>query len=493
MARALLFLAALVVALPCARADVSRRHVLVIVVDNVGGDSKLPQAVENGIELKNTLAKLDGVTVKGTSFNEGREAIARAVQNLAAGAGSDDGLTLYYLGHGFKSGGSSYWATVDTRADAGRPTSTEGSISTEDLYNWLKGTKASEIVVFNDACRNLAAGAVSGDGWNGFASRLAAAVPPGADKRRVLVVHATRDNEVGLSHPDAGGSLLCRFVIEAAQGRAGKFADLDREGSEVRTPRLQEYVSERYKSFRTKFRNARVEPEFEAANLPGDGLHFCGTPERPEEFVRPGTFDRDKFWKSLNAFYGDAASKFRTLAGAELQELNVLRRGRPKLVESKRGFPGAEATWLVDNRSGYTFYAVLGLYPTENDAYGVATKFCETLRFKEAQGTEQVGILGGLPDLSKIDLGDVIDILGGKSRRPTNANPNAPKWMWTKERFPQVVTLRRRDQNGASVYVKIGMVEPTPEYLLVTQRIANLQEAQQYQDQRILLVTIQAF
>jgi hypothetical protein len=475
-----------------------RKHALIVVVDNLGS-LQLPDALDNASELRKTFVSLPGFgesRVKRLG-NPKRDAAEAAVRDLAAGAKPGEAIYLYYLGHGFKSGGKAYWATADTPASGGSPSGTGGSVSTDDLLAWLQGTKAKDIVLFNDACRNLAAGgqSSSADGWNGLGERLSAT--SSGERRRVLIVHATKDNEQGLSHPDAGGSLLSRFFVEACKGEATKVKDPTVEGSELRTVLLQAYIARRYGQFQAKFKRP-IQPVFEASNVPGDGLYLLGVPMAQAEFTRAGDYDAKRFWETLNKLYDANQTDFISIRGEPMDKVNQAFSGRRGGIAQERFFetrlkvPNVETVWLEGHGSNrFRMYAVFAMFDSPQKAYEEAKRFMAKVGLKDDD--QKIPVEPANEIVKGIDLlKEIGKILDPSSNRGGSSRDEVPFWKFDKGSGNHIGTITRYDRSGRTkgMTLSISIVSPPEQYLVITDRIANPYEQHAFGNKTVLMIHI---
>jgi Caspase domain len=148
-----------------------------------------------------------------------KAAVAAAVRSFCETSRSQDRVLLHFAGHAFEKGGKAYFAPIE-----GDPNDPATLVPVADLYDMLKGCKATQKVVVWDVCRrNPARPAVRSDAGpmtDALAKALSAA-PPG-----VQVVLSCSPGEFALEYSEPKGD--ARLFAGSALSDAFRQATEDR-------------------------------------------------------------------------------------------------------------------------------------------------------------------------------------------------------------------------------------------------------------------------
>ncbi len=97
----------------------------------------------------------------------------QAISELMDLTGPDDLVVIYYAGHGYRTGGQSYWLPVEVRSRQEAP---GAGLSSEEVANWIKNIPAKHVMIIADSCYS-GAGIESAGGFKYSAEDLEVMLP----------------------------------------------------------------------------------------------------------------------------------------------------------------------------------------------------------------------------------------------------------------------------------------------------------------------------
>jgi formylglycine-generating enzyme required for sulfatase activity len=191
-----------------------------------------------------------------TSLIDGRASrgvIRRTLHELASALDPDQGTFLFYFsGHGFQQDGRNYLATYGSTAD---DLKSEG-LAVGDVEALLKETRAHQIMMFIDACRNDPSGGARAVEQRSFAALQAAT--------GIRVLYSTRSGRVSFESDELRQGVFTYFLVHGLRGEAAGADGL------VTFRDLADYVIEQTRIYGLK--SGRVQVPYEAGESSGDFL-----------------------------------------------------------------------------------------------------------------------------------------------------------------------------------------------------------------------------